>query len=140
MGTFFSTQWSSTKWQIYLLGKMLVLIDKVAHFSLTQRGCFTRWINYAVLSNKKHLSYLPGFPQWTVKTNDWNRFASFDYRSYPILYKIWKRDLQVTVGDPLTGKLDDISCDNIFDLKVKLMVWIIIFILLSEARRNWDVT
>ena len=29
-----------------------------------------------------------------------------------------EKDLQVTASDPLTGKLDDISYDNIFNLKV----------------------
>lgn len=29
-----------------------------------------------------------------------------------------EKDLQVTTSDPLTGKHDDISCDNIFNLKV----------------------
>lgn len=94
-----------------------MLTDKVAHFSLTQRGCFTGWVNYIALSNQEHFSYLPPFPQWTVKTNDWNRFASFDYRSY-FIQNLKKRDLQVTASDPLTGKLDDISHDNIFNLKV----------------------
>lgn len=43
---------------------------------------------------------------------DWNRFASFDYTSYPILYKRrGKKDLQITSHDLLTGKLDDINCD-----------------------------
>lgn len=29
-----------------------------------------------------------------------------------------EKDLQETASDPLTGKLGDISCDNIFNLKV----------------------
>lgn len=29
-----------------------------------------------------------------------------------------EKDLQVTTSDPLTGKHDDISCDNIFNLRV----------------------
>lgn len=58
--------------------------DEVAHFSLTQTGYFTGRVNYAGLSNQEHFSYSLFFQQ-TVKINEWNRFASFDYRSYPIL-------------------------------------------------------
>lgn len=50
------------------------------------------------------------------ETNDWNRFASFEYR-YVIQNlkkkKIYKQQLVI-----LTGKPDDTSYDNIFNLKV----------------------
>lgn len=36
------------------LERMLVLIDKVAHFGLTQGGYFTGWVNYIVLWNQEH--------------------------------------------------------------------------------------
>lgn len=58
---------------------MLVLIDKVAYFSLTQREYFTGWENYAVLSNQS-ISPTSLIPLMDSETNDWNRFASFEYR------------------------------------------------------------
>lgn len=75
LGTVFSVQWSGAQRKIYLLGKLLVLIDKVAHFSLTWRRAFAGWVNYAALSNHRHFSFLPWFPRWTVKTNDWKRYT-----------------------------------------------------------------
>lgn len=76
---------------------MLLLIDKVDNFSLTQRVYFTRWVNYTVLSNHEHFSYFPQFPQWIVKANDWNRFASI------LFYAKFEqeKDLQATASETL---------------------------------------